>query len=760
MSTSVDAPKQYSQPSRKGKKAWRKNVDVTDVQEGLRLLKDEEIKGGVLAEKPSEELFTFDSFGSAEIRKTQHKQRKPLKADEILAQRSAIPAVDTRKRLNSKVTDGVVEPNTKRQKKDWVSRKEWLRLKQVARENNPGKKVEGGDLYDPWADEGDSTPAMEDPRFDYLEKPKPKVAPDTLKQAPISLAANGKAVPAVRVPDAGTSYNPSFEEWDRLLQEQGQKEVEAEKKRLEEERKEQERQRLIAEAKDDDGMVKSDDESAWEGFESEYEKPDWLNKKRPERKTKAQRNKIKRRKEAERQAKWEERMKQKEEQLARAKAIAEEVGKRDLQVANDSDGDDSSEGDDTTLRRRPLGGKNKAPEKPLEVVLPDELQDSLRLLKPEGNLLDDRFRTLIVQGKLESRKPVVQARKAKREVTEKWTYKDFKVPGAECVCNIVSAEYKILLLVGMDLQNLSSNWKKLQETLKKENVPASTKRKTADREPQNGAVKKRRTEASQGKSKFEQTRVIKKRKRMSANPQDNANGGHETEEKTISRKTSSASIAVRAEPKTAKANEGRSKTVELGKYVAMDCEMVGVGPNPDHDSALARVSIVNFNGEQVYDSFVRPKEMVTDWRTHVSGILPRHMAEARTLEQVQKEVAEIIDGRILVGHALRNDLDALLLSHPKRDIRDTSKYPPYRKVAGGGSPRLKVLASEFLGLDIQGGAHSSVEDAKATMLLYRRDKDGFEKEHVKKWPVRVVVEREKGDDEKKKKKKKKKTRKR
>ncbi|GES64412.1 Nop53-domain-containing protein [Aspergillus terreus] len=727
MSATVEAPKQFSQPSRKGKKAWRKNIDVTEVQEGLRLLKDEEIKGGVLAEKPSEELFTFDSFGSAEIRKTQHKKRKPLKADEILAQRSAIPAVDTRKRLNSKVTDGVIEPKVKRQKSDWVSRKEWLRLKQVAKENNPGKKVEGGTLYDPWADEEDNTPAMEDPQFDYLEKPKPKVAPDTLKQGPISLAANGKPVPAVRTPDAGTSYNPSFEEWDRLLQEQGQKEVEAEKKRLEEERKEQERLRLIAEAKDDDGMVKSDDESAWEGFESEYEKPDWLNKKRPERKTKTQRNKIKRRKEAERQAKWEARMKEKEEQLARAKAIAEEVSKRDLQVAQNS-GDDSSEGDDTTLRRRPLGGKNKAPEKPLEVVLPDELQDSLRLLKPEGNLLDDRFRTLIVQGKLESRKPVTQARKAKREVTEKWTYKDFKV----------------LLLVGMDLKNLSSNWKKLQETLKKESVSTSTKRKTADREPQNGTVKKRKTEALQGKTKYEQAREIKKRKRMSeVSSEDRENGVQETEVKSVSRKSSTATLAVRAEPKTAKVNEGRSKTAELGKYVAMDCEMVGVGPNPDHDSALARVSIVNFNGEQVYDSFVRPKEMVTDWRTHV-----------------QKEVAEIIDGRILVGHALRNDLDALLLSHPKRDSRDTSKYPPYRKVAGGGSPRLKVLASEFLGLDIQGGAHSSVEDAKATMLLYRRDKDGFEREHAKKWPVRVVVEKEKGDDEKKKKKKKKKTRKR
>lgn len=47
MSTSVEAPKQYKQPSRKGKKAWRKNVDVSEVQEGLRLVRDEEIKGSV-----------------------------------------------------------------------------------------------------------------------------------------------------------------------------------------------------------------------------------------------------------------------------------------------------------------------------------------------------------------------------------------------------------------------------------------------------------------------------------------------------------------------------------------------------------------------------------------------------------------------------------------------------------------------------------------------------------------------------------------
>ncbi|KAL5334522.1 hypothetical protein BJX70DRAFT_391365 [Aspergillus crustosus] len=729
MSTSVQAPQQFSQPSRKGKRAWRKNVDVTEVQEGLRLLKDEEIKGGVLAEKPSEELFVIDTKGSSEARDAYRKQHKKLlKSDEILAQRSAITALDMRKRGSSRVTDGVIEPTTKKHKSDWVSRKEWQRLKRVAQEGNPmGNSSESG-FYDPWADEADPTP-LDDPQFDYLEKPKPIVAPETLKHAPVSLAANGKAVPAVRKPTAGTSYNPTFEEWDQLLQEQGQKAVDEEKKRLEEVRKEEERQRLIIEAQNDEGEAKSDDESAWEGFESEYEKPEWLNKKRPERKTKTQRNKIKRRKEAERLAKWEEQKKLKEEQLAQAKAIAERAQMQELDGEGHSS-DSSDEGDDATLRRKPLG-KLRAPEKRTEVVLPDELQDSLRLLKPEGNLLDDRFRTLIVQGKLEARNPIFQPKKAKREVTEKWAYKDFKAD------------------IGMELKSLSSNWKKLQQTLKKDiSAAPATKRKRSDREAQNEFVKNRKSVA-EGHRITESSYASKRRARMSHGATDDL-------------ETATAVPLIAPIATASKVNEGRSPNVELGKYIAMDCEMVGVGPNPDNDSALARISIVNFNGEQIYDSYVRPKEMVTDWRTHVSGITPKHMLEARTLEQVQKHIAEILDGRILVGHAIRNDLDALLLSHPKRDIRDTSKHPAYRKIAGGGSPRLKMLASEFLGLQIQDGAHSSVEDAKATMLLYRREKEEFEREHLKKWPVRTVLEnKEKGEDEKKKKKtKKKKTRKR
>ena len=180
-------------------------------------------------------------------------------------------------------------------------------------------------------------------------------------------------------------------------------------------------------------------------------------------------------------------------------------------------------------------------------------------------------------------------------------------------------------------------------------------------------------------------------------------------------------------------NAGLSPTIEIGKYIALDCEMVGVGPTlppAATESALARVSIVNYNNEQIYDSYVLPKEPVTDWRTHVSGIKPIHMKHARTFEEVQKAVAEILKDRVVVGHALRHDFKALLLDHPAKDVRDTSRHAPYKKLVGG-TPKLSLLASMLLGLEIQSGEHSSLEDARACMLLFRRDKDAFEMRKVK-----------------------------
>ena len=291
-------------------------------------------------------------------------------------------------------------------------------------------------------------------------------------------------------------------------------------------------------------------------------------------------------------------------------------------------------------------------------------------------------------------------------------------------------------------KQLSSNWKKLQETIRKD-TSRPPKRKASQVVLHSGSKRHKELHIpnlheSSRSSKAETmdlTASVAKKPASSTLAQwaeDNDITTKDLEAAYGKSLKSSTSIASLNEAKE-NVNEGLSSAAEAGKFIAIDCEMVGVGPNPDRESALARISIVDYNGRQLYDSFVLPKESVTDYRTHVSGITPQLLRSARTLEIVQANVAKLLNGRILVGHAIKNDLNALLLGHPKRDIRDTSKYPPYRALAKGRSPALKKLAQQLLGIAIQDGQHSSVEDARATMLLFRRDKEGIEREHAKRW---------------------------
>ncbi|KAJ8261355.1 hypothetical protein COCON_G00170780 [Conger conger] len=163
----------------------------------------------------------------------------------------------------------------------------------------------------------------------------------------------------------------------------------------------------------------------------------------------------------------------------------------------------------------------------------------------------------------------------------------------------------------------------------------------------------------------------------------------------------------------------------LTKAVAMDCEMVGVGPDGE-ESIVARVSLVNQFGKCIYDKYVKPTERVTDYRTAFSGIRPKDIINGENVKTVQKDVADILQGRVLVGHAIHNDLKILFLDHPKKKIRDTQKYKPFKKTVKSGRPSLKLLCEKILHVKVQQGEHSSVQDAQATMRLYTLVKKQWE----------------------------------
>jgi RNA exonuclease 4 len=282
---------------------------------------------------------------------------------------------------------------------------------------------------------------------------------------------------------------------------------------------------------------------------------------------------------------------------------------------------------------------------------------------------------------------------------------------------------------GLKLEQLSSNWKKLQEQLQAE------KKQNNSQQSNGNGVKRKRTDDKQKptngykKPKTTPNRAVKasvshKMGISSSKPSTSSHTDHDSPKSAISTPTTQHHDEV---------NIGIHPTHKAGKFLALDCEMVGTGAPPYPDHVLARASLVNFHGELIYDSYVLPPPgiEVKDYRTFVSGITPANLQPgvARPFGEVQKMVAGLLEGKVLVGHALKNDLLVLELKHPRRDLRDTSRYPKFRVESRGKPPALRNLAKAELGWEIQVGEHSSVEDARAAMALFRKERAGFEEEN-------------------------------
>ncbi|KAI0482006.1 ribonuclease H-like domain-containing protein [Xylariaceae sp. FL0804] len=345
---------------------------------------------------------------------------------------------------------------------------------------------------------------------------------------------------------------------------------------------------------------------------------------------------------------------------------------------------------------------------------------------------------------------------------------------------------------------LSSNWKKLQAKIQAESPPAeessstgtgtSRKRKrqaSSSKPPQSSSVRPKsaapppRDPSSSRRMGVTQSSAVARGTAATVTPslalwaEDNDISPEDLAEayglglgpgtKTTTKSTTTTPLDALPPERV---NEGLAPGLEgapPGRFVALDCEMVGVGEG-GRDDALARVSVVDFHGRQVYDGLVRPRARVTDFRTRITGLAPAALLGdgARAFDDVRRDVAALLRGRVVVGHAVRHDFAVLELSHPKSATRDTAEFPGFKQYGHGKWPSLRSLAREILGAEIQNGHHSSVEDARATMMVFRRHKPEFDVWHANKWGVPSDKERagtakgnESGKHTKKKKKKRK-----
>ncbi|XP_059627917.1 ribosome biogenesis protein NOP53-like [Cornus florida] len=156
--------------SRKGKKAWRANISMEEVDDYFEKSTKDALSGGSLTELPSESLFYLDKSRDLSVKRKIEKHReKVLRCDSLLQRNSFVEAVPS---------------STKR--KSQKKRKEVQKAKDVVQNGPMGDGVSDSGMVDMWDNRGEHNN-------------------ETKKMAKPSI------IPAVEVEPPGCSFNPAFE---------------------------------------------------------------------------------------------------------------------------------------------------------------------------------------------------------------------------------------------------------------------------------------------------------------------------------------------------------------------------------------------------------------------------------------------------------------------------------------------------------------------------------------------------------------------
>ncbi|KAJ3338739.1 hypothetical protein HDU93_009145 [Gonapodya sp. JEL0774] len=398
------AKRKKAQPSRKGKKAWAKNIDLEDVEEALEEKRTEErTLGASIATLPNSALFSLDKSGDALVVKSLAKTRRKLRIDEILTPDSKIPGVSSRAR--AKAATDTDQDRVRLAKKKREASKTWTELVERKRRTLENGEVARGRVEPPRAR---STPAVTEtiwrvrdlpvappappPGLEFIPPIVPPKRPVTLSRPPI------QQLPVSVLPHGGASYNPAFDDHQDALREAVSFEEEKERKR----RLAEDKVAFLANGVPSTGIAgepgleeldASDDEAEEEG-EGEAVEGDVPGgeSKPPRRKTRAERNREARRKEIEREEAAHREAKKQVKQLKSLPSI----------LASLPPTASSTVASSKPTQPPRLGPLRAAPPTP-QVLLTEELPDALRKLQPEGNLLEDVASSLYAKGIVERR---------------------------------------------------------------------------------------------------------------------------------------------------------------------------------------------------------------------------------------------------------------------------------------------------------------------------------------------------------------------
>merc|ERR1711997_789299 len=336
--------------------------------------------------------------------------------------------VEKEKTLNQ---NGIVKAKTKLQKKH----RELENLKKAASEIERTTRRRTKFDFDLWSDM-DNVEAKKVNENDWLDlNTKNHTLKNTRnlqRKAPEDLLETPSDLKAVEVPHSGSSYNPSLKDHQDLLWKAAIVEINKDKA---EHKIEYHTTRMFPTAdkaptkeswikemsegipKLDKDMVEETEDN--ENVEDEDDEEEEAKMFKP--KTKKQKNREKREKYEENRKKAEEEDKKKSQDVFKLRSMRKEMTLEDQAAVLRSNIKEAKKKEKRSMPALLSGAKYEEAEIPLK--LGEELTGNLRCLKPEGNLLEDRFKSLqkrnIFETRIKKKLPKTKRKKKKKKKKKK-----------------------------------------------------------------------------------------------------------------------------------------------------------------------------------------------------------------------------------------------------------------------------------------------------------------------------------------------------
>jgi len=418
--------------SKNKKRNWRKHVDIKEIEDHLEDERLQERTGGLVAEKSNDELFFLDKAtdivsSSNKTESENARKNKQLRCEANLLPDPSIKPARIKHNVKSSQTkrlcaakrllheNGILTATEKKA----IDQRNEARKESLSRRR--AKNHVNRATYDLWGETAESEGLESDEHYMKVTRKRLVNAPKHLRMKPSSLAA-------VEIPHKGASYNPALDDYQELITKASSVEVVKAKKEMKIVRATDEMFPDKNEAPTETDYLNEMSSGLFEGHDGadsdDEDQPLSVNPpvRREDKKTITQRNKEKRQRLQVEKAQKEKDLRIKKHQMLQIKSNKKRVAEVESQRK------------EKAVKKAAL--KERFKDKPkklgrlqyehtdIEVKLQDELQGSLRLLKPEGHLMEDRFKSLQRRNIIEPRKRAKRLRKYQLKEFEKKSHRN------------------------------------------------------------------------------------------------------------------------------------------------------------------------------------------------------------------------------------------------------------------------------------------------------------------------------------------------